>query len=154
MSTHRGRAAAGAGIRVFQADRATQGLWPGDHMDCVDGELCWILPRCGDHERGCDCWSEFQGASTGGRTTTARIGVLKDATRTEVLRVLRSAAAPSVGPVLAQRTAEATLAAAAQFEPGTFVVRALRGVRSQFCEHHQEQFRSGIRWNPADGAER
>jgi hypothetical protein len=154
MSTQHGRGTVGTGVKVFQADAASQGFWPGDHIDCVDGELCWILPPCGNDDRGCDCWSEFEGASTGGRTTTARVGVLEDSTRSEVLRVLRTAATPLIGPVLAQRAAEATLAAASQFKPGTFVLRDLRGVRSQFCEHHQEQFGSGVRWDPADGTGR
>ena len=57
------------------------------------------------------------------------------------------AATPLLGPVLAARSAEVTLSAASQFVSGTFVVRDARGLRAQFCEHHQREFGSGVRWS-------
>jgi hypothetical protein len=153
MSAGRSRTGPGA-VKVLVADLATQGSWSGDHSDCIDGELCWVLPPCANDPRGCDCWSELQGASSGGRTTTARVAVLRGTTRTEILRTLRDAATPLVGPVLAQRSAETTLAAAAAFRPGTFVRRDARGLRSQFCDAHQREFESGEPWNGMGEAER
>lgn len=119
-----------AAVKVLVADAATQGFWPGDHDDCIDGELCWVLPPCANDALHCACWSEFQGASTGGRTTTARVEVLRSTSRREVLRTLRDAATPLLGPVLAERSAEVTLSTASQFVSGTFVVRDARGLRS------------------------
>jgi hypothetical protein len=131
------------GVKVLVASARTQEHAPVRRFECLEGELCWVLPSCGNEPRGCSCWSEFEGASTQGRTTTVRVSLLRDMDRRAVLTVLRASATSLVGPVLGARAAERSLEIAERVPLGTFLIRGSDGVRSQFCEHHQQLFATG-----------
>lgn len=64
-------------MKAFVATSETQGTRWNDSMECIEGELVWMLDTCPASERDpdgpCDCGRTFMGMNSEKLTTTVRV---------------------------------------------------------------------------------
>jgi hypothetical protein len=81
-------------MKALVATKATQGTRRNDSMDCVEGELVWMLDACPASKRNpdgrCDCGRTFMGMSSQRLTTTARVRDIPWLTRDNYAAALRA----------------------------------------------------------------
>ncbi len=99
--------------------------WRGPRNDCLDGELVWMPPRCGDPN--CSCLSTFAGCVTHGLTPTARVERL-DTTPAQLTEMLRATVCRDCWPPSSiPRLARTLIALAERFPVDAVVARGPRG---------------------------
>ena len=103
--------------------------WPGVGERCLDGEIVWLPPRCG--QPGCSCLRAFAGCVTHGLTPTARVQHL-ETTRSEFREMLRATVCTNCWPPASiPGLAQMLITLAARFPAGAVVARGPRGGVSQ-----------------------
>lgn len=121
-------------MRVFVATSETQGVRATDCMQCVDGELVWLVGSCRMGLRNpygqCAAGRSFRGLSSDDDTTTAVVRDIAGLTLDEVIAALLGAwQVRDDDPFYSDLATCATLQSieviglAAQFAPGQVVER-------------------------------
>ena len=81
-------------MKALVATKATQGTRRNDSMECVEGELLWMLEPCPASRRNpdgrCDCGRMFMGMSSQRVTTTAIVRDIPWLTRANYAAALRA----------------------------------------------------------------
>ncbi|KFU75976.1 hypothetical protein SAMN04489729_1901 [Amycolatopsis lurida] len=115
-------------MKLLVATAKTQGARENDFDHCVEGELLWVAPPCGDGESSpdsrCGCGRAFGGLSSHRGTTTALVADLPGFTFSDYADALRSSlAAQGWPPEAAEDVATDLLALASEWEVGTVLER-------------------------------
>ncbi|EMD28740.1 DUF7715 family protein [Amycolatopsis azurea] len=115
-------------MKLLVATSQTQGERANDFNHCVDGELLWIAPCCGDGESSpdseCGCGRSFGGLNSHLGTTTALVAELPGFTYPDYAEALRSSLAAQGWPSeAADEVATGLLAFAFGWEVGTVLER-------------------------------
>jgi hypothetical protein len=78
-------------MKVLVATRRTQGDYPDDLFEAIEGELVVAGPECDKPlEQRCPCSRTFPGAASGGLTSTYRVASLRMARGTYIDLVIDS----------------------------------------------------------------
>jgi len=124
-------------VKVLVATARSQGRRASDRMECVEGELVYLLEPCPESRRfpysGCPCGISFIGMSSDLATTTAEVLEL-ELTREEFVGCLVAnhelrRSVECTCDFDAELIADQVLGAAEPLRPGTIVERLVDHVR-------------------------
>lgn len=122
-------------MKVFVATSVNQGVRAKDEMNCIDGELVWMVDPCPLSVRypdgPCPCGRTFRGMYSDGVTTTALVRDIDRLTREEYELALKASHDNRPGctcPFDAPAMVDALIRRAARWPVGTIVGRRLQRV--------------------------